>query len=291
MKKLLFALLTPLVVFGQVRQLPDVAAVEFTTNSNASKVGVNYVLGYQFTVKSPITLTRLGAVLQDPTLHPVFGKLPASMQVGLWDASQNLLASATVTTTHPMSGHFHYAPVTSVQLLPGVNYTVAGLVPKGYSALADVPTVMSGAQVEFGAARSFHSDTLAYPAGDVLATPKNFLGASFTYAGGADPVAMAGADQSVLTGGPVALDGSGSFSGSGAVSYQWTLVSGPAQSSASLAGANTANPSFVPDLEGIYVAQLVVSDGLSLSPPSTVTITARRATPKGPQTSLPVANQ
>ncbi|BAS26955.1 hypothetical protein [Limnochorda pilosa] len=45
-----------------------------------------------------------------------------------------------------------------------------------------------------------------------------------------------------------------------------------ARSTAALTGANTATPSFVPDLPGRHVVQLVVNDGTSDSDPDTVTI-------------------
>jgi len=52
-------------------------AVEFTTTSNASKVGVPFVTGYKFTVKDPVVLNTLGAVLESSSLKPIFGALPA----------------------------------------------------------------------------------------------------------------------------------------------------------------------------------------------------------------------
>lgn len=290
MKKLSLLLLTPFALFAQIQSLPDVAATEFTTTTNASQVGPNYVLGYQFTVKAPVTLTNLGAVLQDADLTPIFGKLPASLQVGLWDDSQNLLASTTVTLTHPKKGHFHYAPVPNMQLLPGVNYTIAGLVPAHYSTLSNVPGFAAASIVNFTGARSLASTTLAFPAKDVLNISKNYFGASFTFAGSVDSVAVAGPDQKMRTGDTVTLDGSKSFSGSGALTYQWTLVTVPNGSAATLTGANTVNPTFVPDLAGIYVAQLIVSDGLTQSPASTVLITVKSGV-GGPLSALPVVNQ
>jgi hypothetical protein len=55
--------------------------------------------------------------------------------------------------------------------------------------------------------------------------------------------------------------------------YMWSL-SVPAGSSASLSGANGEFPSFVPDIPGTYVAQLIVKDAFATSLPATVSISA-----------------
>ena len=58
------------------------------------------------------------------------------------------------------------------------------------------------------------------------------------------------------------LDGSKSSSSDGdPLSFAWSFVSRPAGSTAQLAGANTANPTFTPDKAGPYAVQLVVSAG------------------------------
>ena len=58
------------------------------------------------------------------------------------------------------------------------------------------------------------------------------------------------------------LDGSKSTSSGGEVlSYAWSFISKPAGSTATLANATTANPTFVPDKAGPYTVQLVVSAG------------------------------
>lgn len=99
------------------------------------------------------------------------------------------------------------------------------------------------------------------------------------------PVADAGHDQNVYTGTLVTLDGSGSHDADGdSLTYQWRLVSSPAGSAAALVDATTSTPSFTPDFDGTYVAELKVSDGEQESPASQVTITATTAN------SVPVAN-
>ena len=89
------------------------------------------------------------------------------------------------------------------------------------------------------------------------------------------PTASAGPARTVSTGATVTLDGSGSRDTSGAaLSYAWTLSTRPSGSSAALLAANTVAPSFVADVAGNYVAQLVVSNGTRSSAAVTVTISA-----------------
>jgi RHS repeat-associated protein len=88
------------------------------------------------------------------------------------------------------------------------------------------------------------------------------------------PVANAGPAQAVNTGATVQLDGSGSSDADGeALTYAWSLTA-PAGSAASISPANAVNPSFVADVAGSYVAQLIVSDGRLASVPATVLVTA-----------------
>lgn len=97
------------------------------------------------------------------------------------------------------------------------------------------------------------------------------------------PVANAGPDQFVelffdvagaLVTVPVTLNGSGSSDANGdTLTYRWSLTP-PAGSNAVLSDPAAINPTFVVDLVGTYVAQLIVNDGTEDSIlPDTVTIT------------------
>ena len=77
------------------------------------------------------------------------------------------------------------------------------------------------------------------------------------------PTAVAGADQAIRAGDTVLLDGSASFddnTATAALLYSWSFSVLPTGSSASIAGANTATPSFVADLADTYVVALIVTD-------------------------------
>lgn len=89
------------------------------------------------------------------------------------------------------------------------------------------------------------------------------------------PVADAGVDRNVSVQSPVQLDGSGSSDAdANALTYQWTLISRPSGSSATLSGANTLTPSFTADVVGFYTIELTVNDGQVDSTPDRVVITA-----------------
>lgn len=90
----------------------------------------------------------------------------------------------------------------------------------------------------------------------------------------AAPTADAGADQTVATGATVQLDGSGSSDPENdPLTYSWTL-SAPGGSTATLSDAAIVNPTFVADVDGQYVATLVVNDGTTDSAPDSVEIEA-----------------
>ncbi len=86
------------------------------------------------------------------------------------------------------------------------------------------------------------------------------------------PVANAGDDVAAFVGNTVTLDGGASIDGDGdALSYSWTLLSGP--SLPALSGAGTSTVSFVADAVGVYVLQLIVNDGETDSLPDTAAVT------------------
>jgi hypothetical protein len=283
---------------------PVTPAVEFADTTNASQAGVPLVTGYHFTVTSSIALNALGAVLQGSSAQPIFGSLPASMPVSLWDNQQILLASATVSAADPLVGHFNYHSVPTTVLEPGVTYTIASWIPAGNSVMSDIPTLTHGSAVVIGAGLSAPSSSLVLPTTDVIGR-KSYLGAGFSYLptlnttptpvspapGGPfrpRPMAVPGPNIAATIGAPVRLDGSGSLIGGSAISassttdsgspaWQWSLITVPAGSSAVLADANSSTPSLVPDVPGTYVAQLTVQDGDAQSDPAQVTITADKA--------------
>lgn len=94
------------------------------------------------------------------------------------------------------------------------------------------------------------------------------------------PVANAGPPQRVPVGQVAHLDGTRSYDvDHDPLTYRWTLVSQPTNSVAVLSNANTPAPTFGMDLDGVYVAQLIVNDGQLDSQPATVRVATRNFPP------------
>jgi hypothetical protein len=94
------------------------------------------------------------------------------------------------------------------------------------------------------------------------------------------PVARAGMDMKASPGSLAVLDGSGSFDLDGdPIAFNWTLVSRPEGSTATLTGSDFVNPALAVDRPGTYIARLIVTDGLSISAPDTVVITTDNSAP------------
>ena len=87
------------------------------------------------------------------------------------------------------------------------------------------------------------------------------------------PVANAGLGQGVTVGSTVTLSGALSSDVDGfPLTYAWSFTTLPSTSKATLTGATTVSPTFVLDVVGTYVVQLIVNDGYNSSVPVTVTI-------------------
>lgn len=98
------------------------------------------------------------------------------------------------------------------------------------------------------------------------------------------PTAIAGPDQSVVTGNTVFLDGRGSFDPDGdPLTYQWQILSSPAGSTAFLNDPSSATPTFLADVAGQYIILLTVNDGEIDSLPDDVIIIS--AIPNAPPVS------
>jgi len=96
-----------------------------------------------------------------------------------------------------------------------------------------------------------------------------------TTGGNTAPVANAGPDQSVQAGIMVTLNGSGSTDvDHNPLTYDWSFVSIPSGSAATLSNPTAAKPTFVADKAGQYAVQLIVNDGTVNSTPDTVTVAA-----------------
>ena len=119
----------------------------------------------------------------------------------------------------------------------------------------------------------------------------------YSFAGGADTIADAGAQQSQTTYALVTLDGSGSTAGT----YAWTLEDPLGVDRTALLSSSTAEkPTFTPDLTGTWLATITVDGGGNSDTTSVIIgdpafglvfnpITAAKNDPNTIETSAPVA--
>lgn len=93
------------------------------------------------------------------------------------------------------------------------------------------------------------------------------------------PVARTGVNQNVVVSNTadVVLDGTASSDANNDfLTYKWVLISKPDTSTATLTGSTASKSSFKADIEGTYVATLMVNDGKADSEVVATTVTASR---------------
>src|SRR5688572_7964813 len=100
----------------------------------ATSGAISRMVGWEFTLSSPITVTDLGyfdAGNTSPTNPP--DGLFRSYAMGLWRVDGTLLTQGTVQsgTGSPVFQSYRYADVPDVALQAGQNYVVAGFLPEG----------------------------------------------------------------------------------------------------------------------------------------------------------------
>lgn len=97
------------------------------------------------------------------------------------------------------------------------------------------------------------------------------------------PIAIAGSNQTAPLNATVNLDGNQSSSADGSpLTYLWSFVTIPADSSAVLSGATTETPSFTVDSSSVnadYIVQLIVNDGENDSAPHSIIISTGNTAP------------
>ena len=182
MKKLLSISLTA-IALGLVVPIAhaDNTAITLTSSFDSSR---DYSLGFTFSPTANIDVTSLGSY---------FGSFATDQQgTSIWDSSNNLLVSATVTGDGDPTEGFQFASITPIELLAGQTYTISaatngdnyaitnggGAPGDGFNVGSDITYL---AHVEAGCSGS----NACFPSGN-YGTNFAVFGANFTYTGGAN---------------------------------------------------------------------------------------------------------
>jgi len=153
---------------------------EAVLNFSGSIVGNSpHTVGWTFQTTGNISVTDLG----------VFNYIVTSqtnIQVGLWDSSNNLLASNTITPASTLTNQTRYASITPVLCIPGVVYHIGAFAPNVLSIQFDVVTPDLGGSVTLspelqlrGSAESVGA-SFSSPA-EIAADGSIFLAPNFQY--------------------------------------------------------------------------------------------------------------
>jgi len=93
-------------------------------------------------------------------------------------------------------------------------------------------------------------------------------------------ITQSGGPGTLTPGIEVGFDAAASFDGNNdALTYSWSIISKPEGSEISLTGNTSPSVSATPDKSGLYVIQLVVSDGELISRPATLAFNAQNTAP------------
>ena len=209
---------------------------------------------------------------------------------------QSLTAAAAIVQPVNQLAIGDYVKVSSQQITRTLyNYTYTALIKNTGPALTNVTatltsldphtTVIQGT-VSFGnvgadsSRRSVNTFTIQQDRTFLFDEAGLYWDISYDPAVAPPPTANAGADQVAQLGSTVTLDGSASVGfNDTTIGYSWTIISKPSGSAAVLSNAGVARPTFIVDLPGNYVIELICSDASGSSAPSRVTVSVTAAKP------------
>ncbi|NVK31834.1 MAG: discoidin domain-containing protein [Gammaproteobacteria bacterium] len=135
----------------------------------------SYMVGYDFTVDTPITVNRLGVFDQNGNGILDESKSPT---VGLWNSQDDLLGSIDVPLSASAVDGVFYADIEAIDLAPGV-YTIAALNHNGGERFWFDAVIDPHSEIQIGAGRAVKSDVFTYPTG--VMSKHVYLGPNFQF--------------------------------------------------------------------------------------------------------------
>jgi len=145
------------------------------------------VIGWDFIPTQTIYATHLGYYTD-----PNHAGLEAPHQVGIWDTqTQALLATATIDRNDPVTGLFHYKPISSLMLQAGKTYTIGGLDASGDNDwyVSGASTLSMAPEVTWVASRYPSAGGLGFVFPALTSTGKGRFGPNFLFV--PEPTALA----------------------------------------------------------------------------------------------------
>lgn len=259
-------------------------AVQLDGSASTDENGL--MLNFQWSLVS-VPQGSLAALDNVAAVRPVFtADLPGTYiaQLSVSDSLQSSTPAQVVVSTVAIPPTASAGPAqlvttgTAVTLNGASSMDPNGL-PLSYSwTLLSIPQGSAATLIGANTASpSFTVDMTGNYVAQLIVTDSNYSSAPATVlitTTDLPPIANAGSSDTVpLPGGLVTLNGTGSTDPLGLpLTYSWSFVTIPANSTAVLSNPIAVSPKFIADLPGIYVAQLIVNDGVQNSQPVTVVI-------------------
>ena len=136
--------------------------LDVTSDTQIFAPGVFHNIGWQFSVSAPTTVDGLGLFDVNPA------GLAENHQVGLWDNSGNLLASANVTNGSTLvasasnAGDWLFSNIAPIVLVPGTYVTGGFFATSADSVMANA-TITTVPEISFLASRASTEGAFAEP--------------------------------------------------------------------------------------------------------------------------------
>ncbi len=248
--------------------------------------GIRILKNFEF--KKGVSVKELQVTLKAVNQISVIQDGKPQSRITLSVVGNDSVAPVAAWLLPAVNAHFDVGPVPAKLSLKD-NYS--GIDPASLAILLDGvsvrgsfpaltgPTLDEALPADLTVARGVH--TLSTNVKDKAGNQASSASVSFTV--NRQPVANAGAGQTLDNGQIVTLDGSASSDPDGdALTYVWSFVSRPTGSASALSNPTAQKPVFTLDKVGSFELQLIVNDGLVDSAPAAVVVVSRNR--------LPVAN-